>query len=69
MVKMICVMFIVAASSEVLGSVTNLDQIVNVPLTTSVLNEFPNMDNSTPHSVVLGFLKGMITSQAKKSYR
>lgn len=44
-----------------LAVITNVVQCVNVELTTSILNEFPNMDNSTPHSVVLGFLKGMIT--------
>ncbi len=65
MVKMICVMFIVAASSEVLGSVTNLDQIVNVPLTASVLSNVPQRLFVTPHTAYLNFVRSLALSDAK----
>lgn len=47
------------------ASITNLNQVVNVPLNRTVLDEIQSRDFSSPERAYLSFVKACITSNAK----
>lgn len=58
-----CKLFAIFAcmGGMVWAEVTNLAQCVNIELTPSLLGQIPTCDNSTPHTCLLGFIKGAAT--------
>lgn len=59
--RMTVVWMVIWMGGSVAGAVTNLSQCIGIELTPAVLSEFPERDNSTPETCMLGFVKGVVT--------